>query len=97
MIVQAFENATLNVTSVAASAATNASVFGKSISGGGAIATNTLANTTEAYVESSTLTSFRDLTVEARDISTSSAKVDSASVAAGILSLSAGGSVATTT
>ena len=97
LTIQALEDATINATSVAASAAASAGIFSRSISGGGASAVNTIKNSTKAYVDESELDMTGDLTVESRDTSTSSAKVDTLSASTGILSISMGGSVANAT
>jgi len=94
LTVQAFEDATINADSVAASAAISAGLFSLAVSGGGAEATNTIQSSTKAYIYNSTLDVAGNLTVESRDTSTSIGKVGTDSVSAGLLSISAGGSVA---
>ncbi len=66
-------------------------------SAGAAIALNTINTNTSAYVESSslTVTGGGAITIDAQDASSASALTGSASVAAGIISIAAGGSAAT--
>jgi len=97
LTVRALEDTTITTTAVAASAAAATGTFSLAISGGGAAALNTIHNSTKAFSADSTLKLPGDLTVEANDTSTSSAKVDTLSSSTGILSLSMGGSVANTT
>jgi len=94
MIVQAVEDAGIDAVSVAASAALSGGIFSVSVSGGGASATNTIQNTTRAYVVQSPLNVHGNLTLEASETDTALAKVDTLSAAVGLISISAGGSVA---
>ncbi|MCK9231001.1 MAG: hypothetical protein M0P18_10020, partial [Syntrophales bacterium] len=92
--VEALEYATIDALSTAASGALSAGIFSLAISGGGAEASNVIANTTESYITGGTVNVTGNLAITARDDSASTADVLSASVAAGLISVSMGGSAA---
>ncbi len=97
LTIQAFEDATITATSVAASAAVSAGIFSLSISGGGATAINTIATQTRAFVSQSDLDIVGNLDIHASGTFTSSALTGSASVAGGLISVAMGGSIAIAT
>jgi hypothetical protein len=94
LTIEAVENASISGLSIAAAAAGSASIFSVSVSGGGAEATNTIDTRTLAYVSQSSLDISGDLDVHASDTSSSTAVTGSSSVAAGLISVALGGSIA---
>jgi len=97
MTIEAIENAEITTASIASSAATSASIFSVSVSGGGALATNTINTQTRAYISQSGININGDLEIQASDTSTTSALAGMSSVAAGVFSMSMGGSIVTGT
>jgi len=97
LTIQAFEDAAITATSVAASAAVSAGIFSLSISGGGATAINTIATQTGAFVSQSDLDIVGNLDIHASGTFTSSALTGSASDAGGLISVAMGGSIAIAT
>jgi len=94
--VEALEDAYISAVSAAASGAVSASVFSYALSGGGAEASSTIANATKAYASGGAINVEGNLTIRAEDNSMSSADVIGISIAAGLISVSEGGSVAYT-
>jgi hypothetical protein len=97
MTIEAVENATITASSIAASAAVSAGIFSVSVSGGGGLATNNINTQTRAYVSQSGLNIAGDLNIHASDTSTTWALSGTSSVAAGLFSMSMGGSIVTGT
>ncbi|MBT7082464.1 MAG: hypothetical protein HN929_13545, partial [Chloroflexi bacterium] len=97
MTIEAIENATITASSIAASAAVSAGIFSLSVSGGGGLATNNINTMTKAYVSQSGLNIAGDLNIHASDTSTTNALSGTSSVAAGLFSMSMGGSIVTGT
>jgi mucin-19 len=93
LTVDATEGASINATSVAA--AVSGGLVG--VSGGAAVAINTIGTSTSAFVESSSLTDGGAVSIVASDTSFASATTGTAVIAAGLISFAAGGSAATDT
>ena len=95
---QASEQASITSTSVAAAASFSASAEGLSIAAAGVQSTDSLANTVQAWVESSAnLTASGAVSVSAGDTATLDAEVDTASISAGLVGLAVGDSQASNT
>ncbi|MBU6386317.1 MAG: hypothetical protein KGS49_10310, partial [Planctomycetes bacterium] len=91
ILVEANQNSTLS--SEAYTAAFSAGLL--AASGGGAESKNTIDTSTNAKVLSSTITATGDLTVDSQENSDASSYVGTLSIAAGLISIAAGGSVTT--
>ncbi|MFM8188319.1 MAG: hypothetical protein ACKN85_07560, partial [Pirellula sp.] len=91
ILVEANQNSTLS--SEAYTAAFSAGLF--AASGGGAESKNTIDTSTNAKVLSSSITATGDLTVDSQENSDASSYVGTLSIAAGLISIAAGGSVTT--
>ncbi len=88
--ITATENATITASSKAAS------ISGGLIaaSGGGAESINTIATTTEAFIDQSSVTLSGDLLIDAQESAQAYSSVGTMNIAAGLISVAAGGSVA---
>ncbi|MBT7080527.1 MAG: hypothetical protein HN929_03510, partial [Chloroflexi bacterium] len=97
--VTAVEGATINALTTAVSLAVGIGGVGVAVSGAGAMATNVILTTTEAYVTGSTLVSAGGVSIEASDTSTINAVVlaSTAAIAGGAVGVgvSVGGAFAT--
>ena len=96
--IQATEQASITSTSVAAAASFSVAPVGLSLAGAGVQSSDGLANTVQAWVESSSnLTASGAVSVSAGDTATLDAEVDTASIAVGLTGLAVGDSQASNT